>query len=125
MIDTSKPIEFLDTDFTEWRQFHYIATLPSGSIVGWYLNEFGQEDIAWFDSDSEDIRNKPEPKRRPLNDDELMSLVGEKLRCLDDVSLVTDYSSGEVWIDEEWYDAANLMDSSWRRLDGRGLWVDE
>lgn len=55
-----------------------------------------------------------EAKYRPFTDDELRSLVGKTVATINgNISLVTDYNDGNVFIYGEWFDSATLAESKW------------
>ena len=124
MIDTRKPIEFFSAVKQAWIPFRYLGTTSTGRIVGErYVN--GDVVLGHYECDAVVLRNKPEPKRRPLNEAELMALVGNKIINDDAVHLVTDYSYLAVRINGIWVGREELANSVCRRLDGTGLWVEE
>lgn len=124
MLDTTKPMQLCYRD--KWWNCRYLATSSDGCII---VEQ--QKGDVWivhiYSGDSTFLRNKPEPKRRPLNGEELLALTGtvvyspvQSMRAM--VSLSSfDY----VHIGESIYRPDELMSTSWRRLDGSGLWVEE
>ena len=55
-----------------------------------------------------------EAKYRPFTDDELRSLVGKTVATINgNISLVTDYENGGVYIYDDWFDGEALAKSKW------------
>jgi hypothetical protein len=55
-----------------------------------------------------------EAKYRPFTDDELRSMVGKTVATINgNISLVTDYEDGNVYIHGEWFDSEDLEESKW------------
>lgn len=55
-----------------------------------------------------------EAKYRPFTDDELRSMVGKTVATINgNISLVTAYEGGNVYIHGEWFDSEALEESKW------------
>lgn len=126
MIDTSKPLEFFSNVKQAWIPFRYLATASNGTIVGEHDGINGLV-IGQYFADSTRLRNKPEPKRRELNEDEMRALVGTIVVRDKTRAVVSSYDDGLLFFGtmQYGYGAENVMNSAWRRLDGSGLWVEE
>lgn len=127
MIDTSKPMEFFSLAKQAWVPFRYLATASNGNIIGEREGD-GDVIVGQYDFDADCLRNKPEPKRRPLSADELHSLVGTVVTRSAPKRVTTIVQSASNGIAEIWgvyYTADEFLTNDWRRLDGSGLWVEE
>lgn len=126
MIDTSKPMEFFSLAKQAWVPFRYLATASNGNIIGEREGD-GDVIVGQYDFDANCLRNKPEPKRRELNEDEMRALVGAIVVRDKTRAVVSSYDDGLLFFGtmQYGYGAEYVMNSAWRRLDGTGLWVEE